>query len=740
MNAIVAPTAPLLSPGVTCWRKVVATRLALIQDAAATFAAIASAIEGARRSVFIIGWDIDSRTVLRPDDDQPTARLLPLLLHCLDRRPELEIFVLLWDYSIIYAWEREPQPTSQFGDAHPRLHFALDGSHASGASHHQKIVVVDDCVAFLGGVDLTTHRWDTPAHAPVDQRRRLLDGQLYEPFHDVHVGLAGPAAGAMGELARARWTADARQPRPAPTAACDEPGERWPASLQVDATFVEVGLARTLVLHDDPAPVKEIAALTVAAIAAAQRFIYAENQYLTSEVVARALALRLREEHGPEIVIVLPKAESGWKEQGSMGILRAQMAEDLVRQDRHRRLRLLTPLVSDGTLSRCVAVHSKVLVIDDRLAKIGSANFTSRSLGLDSECDLAIEAYDGRSRAFVASVRNRLLGEHLGRGEAEVAADLAGRASLLRLVDSQATSAPRRLVPAPMTNDALFDFAVLEGAMVDPAEPWSTQALLERAVPVSLRRRLARRWLRPVLLIALGLAVWAALRTWHPLTQAVHTAVDGTISFFAGQPAGPLLAALFVLVASAVFVPITLLATATLAVFGLWPGVLVAWVGAVLSASLSHRLGGRIGPRVLRWLPDRVERSLRHYLQRRGFWAVILMRLLPLGNFAVLNLAAGALGVHWRSFVLGNMVGLLPGMLGLGIVVDRVRATIGRPTPANIAVSLGVLAVLVAVTVVLKRRYRPHVAGGGEPVRQSGQGRLDHRPVAPPAEHAAGHR
>jgi hypothetical protein len=94
----------LLSPGQSCWKTAVASRISMIQDAALAFNVIAEAMEAARRTIFIVGWDIDSRTVLRPEAAQPEAsRLLPLLCSCLERQPALEVFILIWDFSIIYA-------------------------------------------------------------------------------------------------------------------------------------------------------------------------------------------------------------------------------------------------------------------------------------------------------------------------------------------------------------------------------------------------------------------------------------------------------------------------------------------------------------------------------------------------------------------------------------------------------------------------------------------------------------
>jgi phospholipase D1/2 len=466
---------------------------------------------------------------------------------------------------------------------------------------------------------------------------------------------------------------------------------------------VEVGFARTY-LRDGQPPIKEVEALTLAALGAARRWIYAENQYLTSNAVVRALAARLIESDGPEITVVLPESESGWKERSSMGLLRARALAFLRAKDLYGRLRLVWPRVSAGAEARAVGVHAKVLVIDDVLAKIGSANFSNRSMGLDTECDLAVEASDVASATFVASVRNRLLGEHLGVTAAEVADRLAASGSLCRLIDDQVATAAYGLVPVPDASDAPVDLTVFDGAVVDPDEPWSMEAFMDRAVPIPLRQRLARRSLRP-LALALGLlALWALfrrgpLRDLHVGSAALHLA-----SRLAQERAGPLLAVGAIALASALFVPITLLGTTTLAVFGAWPGVPVAWLGAVLGATLSHAVGLRLGTRVMRWLPGGVESNVRRLLRERAFWTVVFMRLLPVGNFGALNLLAGAFKIPRRSFVLGNIVGMAPGLLGLGVFVDRAREALRHPSALNVAVALAVAVLTTVLTVILKRR------------------------------------
>jgi uncharacterized membrane protein YdjX (TVP38/TMEM64 family) len=181
----------------------------------------------------------------------------------------------------------------------------------------------------------------------------------------------------------------------------------------------------------------------------------------------------------------------------------------------------------------------------------------------------------------------------------------------------------------------------------------------------------------------------------------LHAAVGEIARRSAEAPAGAFIAVLAYAAAGALFIPVTLLATATLAV---WPGVAVAWAGGVLSATLSHAIGGRVGDRGLPWVPARIAAVLRRILTRQAFWSVVLMRLLPLGNFGALNIVAGAVRVPRRSFVLGNMVGLLPGLLGLGVVVDRLIAVQRRPSLFNIGAAIAVLAVVAAIAVIVKRR------------------------------------
>ena len=168
-------------------------------------------------------------------------------------------------------------------------------------------------------------------------------------------------------------------------------------------------------LHAEQREIREVETLNLTAIAAARDVIYLENQYLASRAVVEALAARLRDPAGPEVVVVLPRASESRLEQESMDGARYRMLGLLWAADEHGRLGVFWP-VTDG--EKPIYVHSKVLVVDGRLLRIGSSNLNNRSMGFDSECDVAVEGPpndpDDEVSRFVIATRQRLICEHLG--------------------------------------------------------------------------------------------------------------------------------------------------------------------------------------------------------------------------------------------------------------------------------------------------------------------------------------
>ena len=222
----------LLRPGHNVWQVARAARAAVLIDGAAFFAAVREACLKAQRSVLIVGWDIDSRTPLVGEsgtaaDGYPVS-FAEFLAELVRRKPALTVHLLLWDYSLLYTGEREMLPRLSLQWRTPeRITLRLDDTVPFGCSQHQKLVVVDDALAFSGGLDLTIRRWDTPSHAARNGHRVDPYGRPYRPFHDVQMMVDGAAAHALALLARQRWCrANGGEPRVEPL------GDPWPDSVE----------------------------------------------------------------------------------------------------------------------------------------------------------------------------------------------------------------------------------------------------------------------------------------------------------------------------------------------------------------------------------------------------------------------------------------------------------------------------------------------------------------------------
>ncbi|MDH3622457.1 MAG: hypothetical protein OEQ49_01190 [Myxococcales bacterium] len=199
----------VLEEGDNCWRVARAGRAAFIVDGESYFRAVREAVRSARRSIFSVGWDIHSELELirngGSDDELPTA-LGPLLDAVAHERPELDIYILSWDFAMIYAMEREFFPQYKLRwKSHDRVRFCLDGEHPLGASQHQKIVVVDDCLGFCGGLDLSQWRWDTCEHRVEDERRKDPKGK--SPSTSISSGTQRMILGRRASLpSSSKWT------------------------------------------------------------------------------------------------------------------------------------------------------------------------------------------------------------------------------------------------------------------------------------------------------------------------------------------------------------------------------------------------------------------------------------------------------------------------------------------------------------------------------------------------------
>jgi len=702
----------LLEPGKNCWRIVPAGRFRLLIDADAYFSAVRAAIRQAQHSVFILGWDIDSRMRLVPggaDDGYPEA-LGDFLNALIEERPQLHIYILNWDFAMLYALEREWPPAYKHGwRKRRRLYFHMDASHPVGASHHQKIVVVDDKLAFAGGIDLTRNRWDTPEHAPDQPLRRDIDGKPYAPFHDVQAMVDGDAAAALGELARIRWTRAGCRPALSQNMAAGG-DDLWPAGVEPDLANVEIGIARTEPEREGTPGVHEVRSLYLDAIAAAQHSLFFENQYFTSNVLHDALAARLAEEDAPEIAVVSPQNQSGWLEQATMGHLRARIHQRLKAADHHDRYRMYCPQLA-GEQDGCLNVHSKVFAVDDRLFCVGSANMSNRSMAYDTECNLVIEAHGDeaqqkRIRTAIAGMRNRLLAEHLDVDTETVRREVENRAGLHAAITALQSDG-RTMVTLDPAVLPQIEALMPDKVMFDPEAPINPDELVAQFVPGHARKPVPRRLIGlgvfAILLLALALA-WrfTPLREWLNLSSLIALARG-----LEDLPFTPLAVMAVYLVAGMLMFPVTLLIAVTGIVFGPFYGALYALAGSLLSALAGFGFGVWLGRETLQQLLGRRVNSLSRRFAQRGIPAMVVIRLLPVAPFTIANVVAGVSHLSLRDYLIGTFLGMAPGIILTVAFAHNLAEAIRHPSPATMALLAGMAALLIGTALGLQKLFSP---------------------------------
>ncbi|HEX2114117.1 MAG TPA: phospholipase D-like domain-containing protein [Alphaproteobacteria bacterium] len=463
-----AETLHVLKPGRNCWQVCDASRVAFLIDGADYFLALRDALLNAQSSVLISGWDFDPNIRLDPIN-RPDESIGALLAALTEARPSLRVRILIWGFSTFYGANHQPAVSlsEPWHAPLPRVDFAFDDAHPLGSSHHEKIVCIDDSLVFLGGIDLTAERWDTPAHDLMDPRRLEYDGKPYLPVHDLQMAVEGEAARAISLLMRNRWRAAANaQIEPAPPTSTP-----WPEALVPVVCDTRVAIARTRAPYGDDPGVREVEALNIDALRAARNTIYLETQYFTAQSVGDVLAARLEEPDGPEVIVVVTKESEGLVEQFAMGSNRERLFRRLKAADRYDRFRAyyaIVPSPDGGSVP--IGIHSKLIIVDNRFVRIGSSNLNNRSMGVDSECDIAIEATRGDERAAVTTLRNRLLAEHLGTDVETLSEAIAAKGSVRGAIES-IERGPRGLCPCRIDVQEGDDEPIAGTAILDPIEP-----------------------------------------------------------------------------------------------------------------------------------------------------------------------------------------------------------------------------------------------------------------------------
>lgn len=438
----------ILQPGRTCLGTFDVEATGLLVDGRDYYRAFHQAARRAERYILMAGWQFDSgvRLLRGADTGEAGAEDIPtdlrgFLNDLCKKTADLRVYMLAWDFSLLFSLEREWLQEWVFNwTTHERLQFRFDGKHAVGASHHEKLVVVDGAIAFVGGMDVCADRWDDRRHLPEHPERVDPEGARYGPYHDIQSYHVGPAAAALAERFAERWERSGGEPLELP-----DPGD--PKGFPIDGgqalQAARVAFSRTQAQTLVPAQpsIREIRRLYLEAIGSAESLLYLENQYFSSRAIYRALIDRMQAPDRPRlnIVILIPYRPKAFIEEISSGIAQSQMLSSLLgvaRRTGHA-LGVYYRLSAPGEDRPPTYIHAKLLLVDDRFLTVGSANTTNRSMGLDTELNASWEEDDaeGRLSRSIRDIRVSLLSEHTGVRGGEARARLSTREDLVALLD-----------------------------------------------------------------------------------------------------------------------------------------------------------------------------------------------------------------------------------------------------------------------------------------------------------------
>ncbi len=377
--------------------------LDVLIDGAQALPAIAEALQGARRFVYVTGWHLAPHfELVRGEPAVGIGALLAELAESIDVR------VLVWAGAPVPAFHPTRKEVREAADTltrGTRIQCRRDPREHPFHCHHEKTLCIDGEVAFVNGIDLTDDggdRFDSSGHPA---RRRL-------GWHDVGTRLRGPAVVDVFDHFAGRWMAltGERLERP------DPPAQAGDSTVQVVRTIAED-------MYDEfPRGDFRILESYMRALRSAQRLIYLENQFLWSPEIVAVLADKLRNPPHDDfrLVVVLPaKANNGQDDtRGQLGVL-------VEADDGGKRFLAATIRARSGGRDDPLYVHAKVGIVDDRWLTVGSANLNAHSLMNDTEMNVVTH-----DAVLARDTRVRLWAEHL-----ELDADTVAAGDACALVD-----------------------------------------------------------------------------------------------------------------------------------------------------------------------------------------------------------------------------------------------------------------------------------------------------------------
>jgi len=701
---------PTFIPGENCWKQSSIARGGVALSGQGYFRAFREAVRSARKEVVLLAWDLcETVEMIRDpeDDDGYPSKLSDFLLAILEERSELTIHILLWDFSVIYAAEREWLPFTNLGQSkHPRLKLVTDNKLPTGASHHQKLLVVDGALAMCGGLDIAAWRWDSPSHKAADPRRKDPKDKPYQPYHDLQMVVSGPAAQTLRELANNRW--ERATGHKLPPLEKEESEPVWPESVPVAFEDNDVAFALTYAKYQSSPAIHQIEASYLEMIRCAEQSIYIENQYLSSQVIVDALCERLREDNGPEIILILTR-KVAWAAESTMGIVRNRLLEKLREADQFDRFRCYYPSAGEGEEATQIYVHAKLMIVDHRILTHGSANLSNRSMRVDSELNLIL--LEAEAGLFPQKLEEQLLATHLDCETSEVGEALGANGRLIPTIDQLNGSGTNRLEPLKTACANKIERQMADSKLLDPDEPLSpvhhVWEALEAQGELYWKDKRSSSILKTIKIIGWILVLIVAGLAIAQLWDSALGQEEATSLFTSLQdhPAALPLVLLLFIAGGVIAVPINLLLIATALTFGSWVAIGCGFIGCMISGALSFGMGHYLGkPLVRRIIGERLD-TIIESLRNRGVGSMVVIRVLPVAPFGLINLVAGVSGLRFRIFMLGSALGMLPGVVAVVLATTYFKRAVQEPAWDHWLPFILLAALIIGLAVWVRKRF-----------------------------------
>ncbi len=691
MGSVEVDRDDLLKIGANCWRAETAKHAAIVVDCANYYTALHDSVCKAKHSIFVLGWDIDSRIELlrgKAAADSPCPSVFFDLIQWKARQnPDIKIYLNRWEYSLFFASQRESGSEFKWRLHSPgNVYYSFDGLLPVSACHHQKIIVIDDEIAFCGGMDVAIARWDHREHYPNQDYRAdpggahaLIRKIPFGPYHDVQCVVSGPVAQALAEWCRERWRKVAGfEPLPLRNPDSTSLPPCWPENIGVDFHNIQTGIAMTFPPIYGEAAVREVEHLYIDMIGRAENFIYIENQYLTYLPIAQALNQRLRERPRLRVLISSCYRSNGILEKKSMWTGRVKFRETLESGNVSSRTAIAYPVSGKPGKERDVRIHSKLMVIDDLYLRVGSSNLNNRSMALDSECDLVFVAHDENSRQKISAIRNDLIREHTGR-DIESIEKIIHNGTDISAFLNYISSSRQHLRKINDEHYRYERFAKICRLIADPLKPlipphW-TMTYCYAGTWRNLPRRLLFAGALVLAMTCLALAGHLPVVEDYISYQALRPLWD---DFFPSGNKISVSLAIFAL--CSLFVPVTVLIIITAAIWGPETGLLLSLSGMALGATLGYVIGRISGLRPLRVFVGLTAERIDQFIRHSGIPGIVFARTVPLAPFSVLNMTMGISGTPYLNYIVGSLLGMIPRTIALVFVGDALAAMWKNPT------------------------------------------------------------